>query len=141
MNIDKDEYEVLKFAYEEWAKINRIIATFSFLIIGFTIAGKATHISVELLAPEQKESIRTALVLFGLSGLAAGFNMCVAYIWMDAIRRNYKKSLIGKTVIGSYPAFCLKLGSLGWILSIFSICSIIYGIYKLMDIALVYLAV
>jgi hypothetical protein len=105
LEIDDDEYEVLKFAYEEWAKINRIIATFSFVIIGFTIAGKATHISAELLTYAQKESIRTAIVLFCVSGLVAGLNMCVAYIWMDAIRRNYKKSLIGKTVIGNYPDF------------------------------------
>jgi hypothetical protein len=128
--IDKEEYEVLKFAYEEWAKISKLIAGFAFASIGFLIATQSNLQSLEKITAAQQDGIVTAFYSFSAAGLLAGLNICVAYIWMDAIRRNHKTSLIGKTVVGNYPNWCLRLGAVGWILAVFAIGAIIFGVFQ-----------
>jgi hypothetical protein len=125
MEIDKEEYEVLRFAYEEWTKINRLIATFSFIILAFTLTGVTIYLKNVVLTSAHQSDILIAIKSFVWAGALAGINMCVAYIWMEAVRRAYKKSLVGKAAIGNYPAFCLKLGSVGWFLSVSALLLIV----------------
>lgn len=130
MGLKEKDYPVLKDWYEEWVKINK-----AFIIVGVSIV--AYTISVFDLAggessiDEDKFLLLKKSWMFISAGCAsAGLSICVAYLWIDVIRRENLPHLAGKVYfVRKLPLQIVYVGALGWVFSIASFLSLGVGYY------------
>ena len=126
MEINENEFNVLRGWYDEWVKASRLLATFSFAAIGFTILVFDFE-SGRQLDHKQTELIRLSWFLFGSSGLLSGFSIILAYLWMDTISRIHTPSLIEKVLWRPPWRPFLKLGVIGWAVTVVSVIMVLIG--------------
>jgi hypothetical protein len=126
--IDKEEYEVLFNWNSEWVRICRLLAVFSFSSIGFTML--IFDIKSDNSIPEnQILLIKQSWSLLGAGGLLSGLSIGLAYYWLDCFSRGWKPSLIGKVVYSQRYLRGLKIGAIGWVITVIAAISTLTGLY------------
>ena len=126
MEINESEFKILRGWYDEWIRASRLLATFSFAAVGFTILVFDLK-SGRQLDPKQTELIRQSWFLFGGSGLLSGLSIMLAYVWMDTISRIHAPSLIGKVLWRPPWRPFLRLGVIGWAVTVVSVIMVLIG--------------
>ena len=109
-------------------RICRLLTTFAFGSIGFTmlvfdLKGKPS------IPEDQISLLKTSWIFLGIGGLLGGLSIMLAYIWLDSFSRARMPSLIGKIVFSKPFHGILKVGFVGWVVSVIAAISILLGLY------------
>jgi len=126
--LDKDEYEVLFNWYSEWVRICKLLTTFSFAAIGFTMLIfdiKKGH----SIPADQIELIKMSWAFLGVGGLLSGASIALAYLWLDSFSRSRMPSLIGKVVFSKSFIAVLRVGTAGWLVTLSAAFCTLAGLY------------
>ncbi len=126
--INEEEYDVLFNWYSEWVRICKLLTTFSFGAIGFTMLILDAN-NGQMVPLEQIDKVKTSWLFLGLGGLLSGVSIAFAYMWLDSFSRARMPSLVGKIVFSKPFKSILKLGLGGWIVSLLAAISILIGLY------------
>ena len=126
--VSDEEYVVITKWYDEWVKSCRLLATFAFSATGFIILA---FIRIE--GPIEHSSEFVTWITIGLfslvtSGMLAFLSVAFAYAWLDAVHRRYMPSLMGKVLYTKGWIPSLKLGRVGWLVTVLSLILILIGI-------------
>ncbi len=125
---DDGDYPLLKDWYDEWVKINKAMIGVSFAVIAFTITVFDIGTPESTLSEARTKSMTLAWIFLIVSSGLSGFSICVAYIWIDSIRRRKLYHLKGVVFIAGYVIKVYYIGTVGWILSLASVGALVEGI-------------
>lgn len=127
--VDREEYGVLFNWYSEWVRICRLLTTFSFGTIGFTMLIFDVK-GENPVSPDQIELIKLSWAFLAAGGLLAGVSITLAYMWLDSFSRAHKPSFVGKIVFSKpFKGILKKVGVGGWAVSLIAATSTMIGLY------------
>jgi hypothetical protein len=135
-HINEAEYKLSETWFAQWVRGSGILATFAFAAIGFTLTIFHFGDPAKPLLPSLVPFLRLGITLLAISGVTAGLNILIAYLWIDAIRRLHMPSLVGKTILMHGNPLFAKAGVLGWFLALSATILIFAGLICLVRAAL-----
>lgn len=113
-DIDPEEYDVLYNWYQEWVKICKLLATFAFSAIGFTILLINSSSKDVPIAQNVLEMLAKSWTFLGAGGVLCGISIMFAYMWLDAFSRGRAPTLVGKAITKSSFPYYKYYGLIGW---------------------------